>query len=318
MDTRGIDTFVAQTPWPSKIHPSTKLVIRYHDAIPIFHPHQIKYPAMHQAHHYRALKMNAKTATFVCTTEAARSDLLDVVPEAEERSTVINTSVSPQFYAEPKTDEQIISIVNRRMSKRPSASKPIEAPFRYALVVSTIEPRKNHVRLVDAWERVNRLDPDLSLVVVGSPGWGRGEALKRLRQPISDRRAFHLTQLSTEELRSIYSNAEIVVCPSVAEGFDLSGAEAMMCGAPVIASDIPVHREVYADAADYFDPYVIDEIAMLLYEVTSGPDGAEARERLRAAGANRAKRYTRQVMSDAWGGFFDDLAAGKFAPTHER
>ena len=312
LDTQGFDVFIAHTPWPTRVSKATRLVVRYHDAIPIFHPHQIKYPAMHQAHHRRALAMNAKSAVFVCVSEASRSDLLKIVPEVEDRSTVIPTSVSPQFFPDPQADEVIHNIIRRKRQGDPEPEELNGEPFRYVLIVSTIEPRKNHVRFIDAWERMSSLDPSLHLIVVGSLGWGQGPVMKRLEEPKRSGRAFHLTKLSTEELRAVYSNAEAVVCPSVVEGFDLSGVEAMMTGTPVIASNLAVHREVYGDAAEYFDPYVVDDIGQALWNVLQGPEAPSIRARLSALGEKQSRKFTREEMTTAWADFFEDLAAERY------
>jgi len=62
---------------------------------------------------------------------------------------------------------------------------------------------------------------------------------------------FLLNNVPADDLRVLYRHAAATVCPSLAEGFDFSGVEAMRCGGVVLASDIPVHREVYQDAAHY-------------------------------------------------------------------
>ena len=66
---------------------------------------------------------------------------------------------------------------------------------------------------------------------------------------------FLVADVPSADLRLLYKHARATVCPSFGEGFDFSGVEAMKSGGAVVASDIAVHREIYADAAEYCNPY---------------------------------------------------------------
>ena len=108
---------------------------------------------------------------------------------------------------------------------------------------------------------------------------------------------FHLSDVPAAELRTLYACAEAVVCPSVAEGFDMPAVEAMRCGAVVAASDIAVHREILGDAVTYFNPYSPDDLCDLLVRLLSSTDECEA---LRRSALVRAGRYGRQTVRDQW------------------
>jgi glycosyltransferase involved in cell wall biosynthesis len=315
LDTRDFDIMVAHTPWPSRVSARTELVVRYHDAIPMFHPHQIKLPAMHQFHHASALRSNVRHASFVCTSEATRKDLLTLYPEVEPHTRVIPTSVSSDYHPEPASDEVITELVRAYSTggKPPRAVQDADDGFRYLLMVSTIEPRKNHIRLIEAWERIRRLvDPGLQLVVVGGLGWGHGQITNRMKRWQQRGGLHHLTAVPTADLRLFYSNAEAVVCPSVVEGFDMSGIEAMICGTPVIASDIDVHRENYGSAARYFDPYATDDLVRVLRSLLYGEHAVSERRALVHNGVNQAKLFRRAELGEQWGELFEDITAGRF------
>jgi glycosyltransferase involved in cell wall biosynthesis len=316
VDTRDFDIFVAHTPWPSRVSPRTEMVVRYHDAIPMFHPHQIKLPAMHQFHHASALRSNVQHASFVCTSEATCRDLLTLYPEVEPHTRVIPTSVSSDYHPEPASEEIITEVIRSYMrgGKPPKqTSAADEHGFRYLLMVSTIEPRKNHVRLIEAWERLRRLvDPDLQLVVVGSLGWGHGPITERMKKWQQRGSLHHLNAVPTADLRLLYSNAEATVCPSVVEGFDMSGIESMICGGPVAASDIDVHRENYGSAALYFDPYSTEDLVRVLRRLLYGENAVGERQALIDAGLAQAKLFRRAELAEQWGELFEDIAAGRF------
>ena len=108
-----------------------------------------------------------------------------------------------------------------------------------------------------------------------------------------------LEEVPSAELRLLYKHARAVVCPSFAEGFDLSGVEAMSSGGVVIASDIPVHREVYADGARYFNPYSVEQLVGALLE-TIDPVNPERREQLLRHGSAVGQRYKFEAILPKW------------------
>ncbi len=91
-------------------------------------------------------------------------------------------------------------------------------------------------------------------------GWHHKQIVRKFRPWLERGDVFLLEDVLSAELRVLYGHARATVCPSFGEGFDFSGVEAMKSGSPVVASDIPVHREVYADAAEFFNPYSIDAL----------------------------------------------------------
>jgi glycosyltransferase involved in cell wall biosynthesis len=116
------------------------------------------------------------------------------------------------------------------------------------------------------------------------------------------------------DLRVLYKHASATVCPSVAEGFDFSGAEAMASGGTVIASDIPAHREVYDDAAEYFDPYSTISLFTALNKVIYDADSPALRERMKARGAEVAARYVPAKILPQWEVFLNRVMADKKRP----
>jgi glycosyltransferase involved in cell wall biosynthesis len=177
----------------------------------------------------------------------------------------------------------------------------------YLLMVSTIEPRKNHLSLLTAWERL-RLEkfPSLKLIVVGALGWHHETIIERFRPWLERREAFLLEDVLASELRVLYRHARATVCPSFGEGFDYSGVEAMRSGGAVAASDIPVHREIYGSAAEYFNPYAVEGIAEAIEQVIR-PDKARHRDELVEKGARISALYTQDAILPIWRSF---LGAG--------
>jgi hypothetical protein len=314
IDTRGIDVMVAETPFPGRVASSTRLVVRYHDAIPLLMPHTISDKSYHQATHYHALRRNVRDgAWFACVSESTRRDLVSIFPQAEPRTVTIPNMVSHHYHEEPEGPQRIPEIlrVRRNPAFQYAAVTPVVGPqaeaFPYLLMVSTIEPRKNHQTLLAAWERLRAQGfPWLHLVFVGSLGWDHKAIVKRF-QPWLARGGLHMLEdVPSDELRLLYRHARVTVCPSFGEGFDYSGVEAMCCGGVVAASDIPVHKDVFGDAAAYFNPYSATSIAAQLAELLS-PQAQARCDSLRERGAQVSSQYLPERVLPQWQSFLHQI-----------
>ncbi len=309
LDTRGYDVMIAETPYPARVAPGTRMVVRYHDAIPMLMPHTISDTANHQASHYHALCSNVRDgAHFSCVSDATRADLLSIFPELEARSSTIPNMVSESYFPEESPKERVAEIVRTRRHPRPGEATPPPArgtastrgAINYLLMVSTIEPRKNHLALLAAWERLRAAGHRrLKLVLVGEMGWNHDPIIRRCRPWLESGDVAMLGNVPTDELRLLYRHATVTVCPSFYEGFDFSGVEAMRSGGIVVASDIAVHRDVFGDAADYFNPYSEEALAAAV-ERLLGEEGAARRRELRDAGLRVASRYLPDQVLPQW------------------
>ena len=226
---------------------------------------------------------------------------------------------SPIFRT-PATRENIAGIISSRVD---ATTEPVRkgnrlydtqlklGDRRFLLVVSTLEPRKNHLGLLTAWEALRlKFKQPIALVFVGSLGWRSARLLQAMRKWQVRGELFHLSAVPTAELRRLYSAADAVICPSFSEGFDLPGIEAIRCGAAVVASDIPVHREILGDAALYFDPYSTDSIADALMRLLTIED---LRSDLRSRAVPWAAKFGASATRRQWEQVFDYCRANQRA-----
>jgi glycosyltransferase involved in cell wall biosynthesis len=348
LDTRAHDVFIAETPYPGRVSPPTRLVVRYHDAFPLLMPHTIVKRGAHRRAHYQALRRNVHDgAWFACVSEASRRDLLSIFPQAEPRAVTIPNMVSHRYRPEPATPAQVAEVLQLRASPllrrraadrgrtgaapvHPAAAsvaalptaasaanpapatpppasgaatattQPPTAGTGFLLMVSTLEPRKNHLGLIAAWELLRAQGhPALQLVLVGAAGWDWQPIADRLLPWAERGQAHWLDEVPAPELRRLYGQARVTVCPSFGEGFGFSGVEAMRCGGVVAAADLPVHREVYADAAEYFNPYSASHMAQTLARLLA-PEAQAHREALRTRGTEVARRYLPEAVLPQW------------------
>ena len=124
---------------------------------------------------------------------------------------------------------------------------------KYVLSVGTIEPRKNHMLLLDAFENT-LFEKGVSLVLVGRVGWNVEALMESIAaSPKYGKQLFHFTGLDDASLDWLYEHAFATAMPTHAEGFGLPLVESLLKGVPAIVSDIPVMREVGGEYAVYFD-----------------------------------------------------------------
>lgn len=128
------------------------------------------------------------------------------------------------------------------------------APF--FVTVGTIEPRKNHVLLLDLWDDFFSDSGGLQLVILGARGWNSTHIFKRLDAGVSN--VFEVNSVSDRMVAQLMAKSAGLLFPSIAEGFGLPPAEAILQQTPVICGDLPVYREflgnipVYADVKDRY------------------------------------------------------------------
>ncbi|HSX05504.1 MAG TPA: glycosyltransferase family 1 protein, partial [Candidatus Saccharimonadales bacterium] len=139
------------------------------------------------------------------------------------------------------------------------------AGTRFIMYTGRPTPHKNLGRLIDAFVLLQRSHPDLRLVLVGKKdGNYQLHAARVAREHISN--VVFTDFVSDAQLRWLYEHCAAYVFPSLSEGFGLPGLEAMMHGAPVASSNATCLPEVHGDAAHYFDPLDVTDMATKIGE----------------------------------------------------
>lgn len=171
---------------------------------------------------------------------------------------------------------------------RVCAPRGLSAPF-FLYVARLEHPAKNHVRLIAAFNRFKDETGSAWRLVLGGGDWHGAEAIHDAVETSPHRN--HIVRLGfvpDSDLADWYCSADVLVFPSLFEGFGLPPIEAMACGCPVLSSRRGALAEVVGDAAGILEPEDTAQMAAQLGRIASDP--AE-RRRLRAAGLQRARRY---------------------------
>lgn len=228
-----------------------------HDLIPITHPQYCR-PGEANRHRQRMTNALATASGFIVNSH-------DTARELEHFAVRENLPLAPCITAWLGTEE--IGTVNGRASANP-----------YFVMVGTIEARKNHLLILEAWtDLVAKLgDRAPDLVIIGQRGWEAEEAIGRLENlgPLSGK-VRELGRCSDAEMLEWIAGARALLMPSFVEGFGLPLIEALETGTPVIASNLGVFREIAGDLPRYLDPNDRSGWAEAVTSLTT--DGAERR-----------------------------------------
>ncbi len=242
-----------------------------------------RFPEFHQARNIRlaekGFRFARKTgARFIAVSEATRQDLLNYLGIAEDRVRVIAEAAD-------KTVFRVIHDPQRMADLR--ARYGIGAGP-YLLTVSTIEPRKNLKRMIEAFIRMKEKDahPGLQLVIAGKPGWKSREVPGRAAKQHSD--IIYTGFIDESDLPALYSGALALCYFSIYEGFGLPALEAMQCGTPVLYGQAGALPALVGDAGLPADPLKIDEMAAAMQLIASDE---KLRERLSEAARKRAALF---------------------------
>jgi glycosyltransferase involved in cell wall biosynthesis len=154
----------------------------------------------------------------------------------------------------------------------------------YVLSIGTLEPRKNHVRLVSAFEKIAAGHPRLRLVIVGGTGWHSAPILRRIDASLVRERIVLAGYLRGPDLAALIRRSAAVAYVSLYEGYGLPIIEAMAVGAAVVTSRVSAMPEAAGGAGVLVDPRDVEDIARGISTAIRGHDGLVAAGRARSAG----------------------------------
>lgn len=241
-------------------------VTTVHDLIPFKFP-QTTTDTIRQTHRKRLAWVARESAAIIAVSRSTKKDLIDLLKIPEEKITVIYEGVEERYTPQPPS---IIDTVKRRYGLTGD----------YIFSLSTLEPRKNQQRLIQAYSKIKSRYPDLQLVIGGKTGWG--EEIKPVDGVLMP--GF----IPDADLPALYSGCSAFVLPSLYEGFGLSPLQAMACGAPTVVSKVSSLPEVVGKAGVLVDPEKVGSIsAGIIKAIKNQAD-------LKAKSLKRAQQFTWQ------------------------
>jgi glycosyltransferase involved in cell wall biosynthesis len=217
-----------------------------------------------------------RAARVITVSELCRQQIIERFSVPGEKVVTI--------YNGPGASAQAIDPDDAKALVRKVGIDPIQP---LVLAVGNLQPRKNLVRLIEAFQRLLLHGVDADLVIVG-PEHYRANLVHEAAAGLNER--IHLTgYVSDRELAALYASATVFAFPSLFEGFGIPTVEAMAHGTPIACSNTGALPEVCGDAAVYFDPRDSDSIASALEQVLTN---VELRSRLSDAGRSRRQLFS--------------------------
>lgn len=219
-----------------------------------------------------------RASLVLADSECTRDDVVELLQVPRERVKVLYPGVEAHF--QRVTDEDVLQAARQRFG--------LLRPF--ILGVSTLEPRKNFLGLIEAYARlIERRHLPHELLIVGRRGWLYEPIFRRVKELGLGERVRFPGFVADDDLPVIYSLADCFAYPSFYEGFGIPILEAMSCGVPVVASKASSVPEVAGPAAIYVDPHDVESIVDALDRVLHDKD---LRASLRRAGDQQARQFT--------------------------
>lgn len=240
------------------------------------------YPRLHtfvKRHYFRIfIKLSCKYADqLICVSNSTKNDLgkyvknicakIDVVPLAADVPQMIDNKF-------------IIEKLNLKQH--------------YILFIGTLEPRKNIVRLLEAYNRI-KYKEQFKLVIIGKKGWYYDEIFNKVKELQLDNNVVFTGFINTQEKYLLLSKAYIFIYPSLYEGFGLPVLEALKLGIPTITSNISSMPEVAGQSSILINPYNVEEMTTAIDFLI---ENKEFYKELSKESLEQAKKFTWEITSN--------------------
>ena len=248
----------------------TKKITTVHDIVVYLFPASV-HPKIVTNQKRKLDLVKKETDLIIAVSKATKEDLVKFLQIPQEKIKVVYPAASIEF--KPQDENRVGEVLAKYKIKKP-----------YILSVSTQQPRKNIQKLIDAFQKINQKNPEVSLVLVGKYGWG--PTIKT----DNDENVIYTGYVPRDDLTSLYSGCRVFAYPSLYEGFGLPILEAMAAGCPTITSNNSSMVEIAKDAAILVDPRSEDQIVKAIEMVLNLK--LEDYQKMVNASLNRARQYS--------------------------
>jgi glycosyltransferase involved in cell wall biosynthesis len=223
-----------------------------------------------------------RAAAIIAVSHSAKADIVNILKIPDHKVHVIYEAPSAGFC--PLEKNAALDSVRGRYG----------LPQQFILFVGTLEPRKNLARLLSAFHQLRDELPH-HLVLIGAKGWKTQQIDETIEKLGLQQKVHLLGYVPQNDLVALLNLADVMVFPSLYEGFGLPVVEAMACGTPVVTSRCGALQEIAGNAAEFIEPTDVDSIAAGLKAVLTNP----ARQaELRKLGFANASRFSWKTTAE--------------------
>ncbi len=296
-----IDIFFSPHFLPASVLKKSKRVITIHDLS--FKHHSQFFSFSRKLWHFLTFpeKQVKKADRIITDSFSTKEDLVKIYGIEPERIDVIYLGIGPEFKPKIKNGPKLKEVKDK-----------YALPDNFVLYFGTIEPRKNLILLIKAFENLKEkfLKPDLEtswaglegyatgqkkeifndlkLVIAGARGWLYKDILEQVKKSKFKKDIVFTGIINNKDKPYLYNLADVFVYPSFFEGFGFPPLEAMACGAPTIVSNTSSLPEVVGDGAIMIDPYNADELAFAMRRIL---EDENLRNNLVTKGLKQSKKF---------------------------
>jgi len=303
---KGVDIFLSPHFLLTPVSKKAKTIIVFYDLSFIRFPEFFSLPKL-LWHKFVYPKNQAKKADLIIAiSESTKEDLVNLYKIEPEKIKVIYPGIDKKFKRINKNNPNLLRT-------RKKYNLPVNESG-FILYFGTIEPRKNILAAIKAFEQLKKNQPaqlnqvqwqrfegrvknykekifdfsNLKLVIAGAKGWLYDEVFEKAKNSRFSKDIIFTGFINEKDKPYLYNLAKIFVYPSFFEGFGLPPLEAMACGVPTIVSNASSLPEVVGNGAIMIDPYNVDELALAIRKVLEDKD---LREDLIKKGLKQAKKF---------------------------
>lgn len=220
----------------------------------------------------------------IVQSQQTKSDLIEIYKANEEKIHIIHLPINSIFLE--KKEKNLESLIRNTYN--------LNKPF--ILFVGTVEPRKNIIKLIKAFEYINESQNlDVDLVIVGKKGWKCKEIFRTINDSSEAHKIRYLNYVPEEHLAEIYRLALMFVYPSIYEGYGVPVLEAMASGTPVITSNTSSLKEIAAGVSILVDPNNVKELAEAIFKLY---ENKNLRDEFSTKGLRRVKQFDDRTVAE--------------------
>jgi glycosyltransferase involved in cell wall biosynthesis len=226
-------------------------------------------------------KLCQKADGIIAVSESTKKDIEEIYKIKPEKISVVYSGARSSFKSIDRNDQKLLTVKEK-----------YNLPYKFMLYLGTIEPRKNIVGIIRAYNQLRNIKhPELAkykLVIAGERGWKSEKIFSEIGKSPFGEDIIFTGFVADEDKPAIYNLASLFVYPSFFEGFGFPPLEAMACGVPVITSNNSSLPEVAGAAAILIDPDKPDEIYQAMKEILLSRN---LQESLRKKGFEQVKKF---------------------------
>lgn len=251
---------------------SIKSIVTIHDLIFMRYPHLFK-TIDRKIYYYKTKSACLRADKIIAISKQTKQDIIDFLQIPEKKISVVYQGCNTAFQKQYPNDN------------KKSIKTKFNIPEKYLLYVGTIEERKNLLTLLKAVREL----PNQHLVVIGNGGSYKSQCEKFIKNNNLSKRVLFLNNLSIKEIAIIYQSAEIMIYPSIFEGFGIPILEALFAKVPVITSKGSCFAETGGPHSKYVNPLSFSELKETILEIQKS---TELQNNMKEKGFIYAQQFT--------------------------